>query len=284
MKNIILLTASLHPCIGIEWLKKINFSINLFGFDNIHLLFEYMKLKYKRFPAYSQATITEAQRYAERILNITLQNNINIITGRNDYPVIYIKGIHSKMNNNKKCGIVGTRHPSEKTLNATKEAAYILAQNNICIVSGLASGCDTAAHIGGISGFGGTIAVLPTGLLNIYPYENKELAERITENGLLLSIFPPDASIQKYRAIVRNNLIADISDPLILTESSISGGSKYAVNRTIKNKGTIFTFNNDTTDENCSLNELLLKNEYSQLYSYEKIDLYYKNKLGLNDL
>ncbi|ASA95373.1 hypothetical protein CA592_00050 [Anoxybacillus flavithermus] len=79
--------------------------------------------------------------------------------------------------------IVGTRHPTEIGKKFARRIAEIFVDNGYGIVSGLAVGIDTEAHIGALDAKGKTIAVLAGGLHSIFPKENTNLAHRIIENG-----------------------------------------------------------------------------------------------------
>ena len=85
---------------------------------------------------------------------------------------LYIEGNINLLN---KLGIaiVGSRKCSEYGWKQAKKFSQALSENNICIISGLAIGIDTAAHIGAMSDIGNTIAVLGSGFNTIYPKENK---------------------------------------------------------------------------------------------------------------
>ena len=69
-----------------------------------------------------------------------------------------------------------------------------LSKFNICIVSGMARGIDSSAHMGALSVNGRTIAVLGCGLDIVYPGENKKLMDQIIENGAVISEYPPELS------------------------------------------------------------------------------------------
>lgn len=86
--------------------------------------------------------------------------------------------------------VVGTRKPSEEGIARTGKLARLLVRDNFTVVSGLATGVDTAAHTAAIEAGGNTIAVIGTPLTEVYPKENRELQERIAREFLLISQVP----------------------------------------------------------------------------------------------
>ncbi|PLY00692.1 MAG: DNA-protecting protein DprA, partial [Desulfuromonas sp.] len=107
--------------------------------------------------------------------------------------------------------IVGSRRATTTGLLATRELAKNLALHDICVVSGLARGIDSAAHFGALDASGKTIAVLGCGIDQIYPRENTPLAERIKDNGALISEYPPGTPPLAGHFPGRNRIISGLS-------------------------------------------------------------------------
>ena len=243
MNKLLLLPASLHQDVGLKRLNQVRQLLNENSDLSLYEIFQKMDNdSQNRFKNYSRESVSSATSSAEKILTTSISNNIKIITTMINYPIVYAKGNISLLNAKTKVGIVGTRKPFDYIADLTMLVAEEISSLNIPIVSGLATGSDTAAHRGGLAEKGSTIAVLPSGILSIYPYENMKLADMIAERGLLLSLFPPDFTIQKYSAVLRNSLLADISNVLILSQSTLTGGSCHAVNRFIKYKKPLYSF------------------------------------------
>ena len=102
---------------------------------------------------------------------------------------------------NQRCvsvAVVGTRTATDEGLLRAKSMARLLAERNVTVLSGLARGIDTAAHEATLAAAGRTIAVLGSGLLNVYPPENRELAGHMADSGAVVSQFWPDAPPAKY--------------------------------------------------------------------------------------
>lgn len=162
--------------------------------------------------------------------------------GEKDPPMIlFYRGDISVL---KKPGIavIGTREP---TPNGEKAAEYFsaeFAKKDYNIVSGLAVGCDSAAHRGALSVEGTTTAFLANGLdwASIYPEENLPLAKEIVENhGLLLSEYGIGESCKSYTLVARDRLQAGLSKATIVIQTGIKGGTMHAVNATLQYKDPV---------------------------------------------
>jgi DNA processing protein len=103
-----------------------------------------------------------------------------------------------------------------------------LAEERIAVVSGLAAGIDSSAHLGVIKNGGYTAAFLGCGILNIYPKENKQLSKMVEESGCLISEYHPEMKVSAGRLLSRNRLIAGLSSAVIVVE--ISEDSKGTMN------------------------------------------------------
>ena len=122
--------------------------------------------------------------------------------------------------------VVGTRKPSPQAAAQAFDIAKGLARGGISVVSGLAFGIDAAAHRGNIEGGGATVAVLGSGVDEIYPSSNRPLARRILETGgALLSEYPPGASPHKWSFPARNRIIAGLSRGVLIAEAPQKSGA-----------------------------------------------------------
>jgi len=122
--------------------------------------------------------------------------------------------------------VVGTRKPSPQATAQTFDIARGLARGGISVVSGLAFGIDAMAHRGNIEGGVPTIAVLGSGVDEVYPSSNRTLARRILETGgALLSEYPPGASPHKWSFPARNRIIAGLSRGVLIVEAPQKSGA-----------------------------------------------------------
>ena len=107
--------------------------------------------------------------------------------------------------------IVGTRHATQYGLAQAERLAAGLARAGYTIVSGLARGIDAAAHRGALKAGGRTLAVLGSGVLNIYPPEHEQLAAEVIAQGALLSESPPDSPPLPGAFPQRNRIVTGLS-------------------------------------------------------------------------
>jgi len=138
--------------------------------------------------------------------------------------VLYTKGSFKK-EDELSIAIVGSRKCTYYGMNMADKIAEQLAAACVTIVSGLARGIDTSAHKGALKAKGRTIAVLGSGLGNIYPAENKLLAEEIAKNGVLVSEFPMQMPPDKNNFPRRNRLISGLSRAVLVVEAANKSGA-----------------------------------------------------------
>lgn len=126
--------------------------------------------------------------------------------------------------------IVGTRKPSEFGKESSRRMSSAFTENGFTVVSGLALGCDTAAHHGCLDAGGQTVAVLAHGLDTVYPPQNKSLAEEIVErSGCLVSEYPPGVRIRNNHFIERDRIQSGLSDAVLVAETSLDGGTMHTI-------------------------------------------------------
>lgn len=121
--------------------------------------------------------------------------------------------------------VVGSRRASPGALETARRLASGLAGVGLTIVSGLARGCDAAAHQGALDAGGRTVAVLGSGLDVIYPPEHGRLADDIAERGAILSELPPGSPPLPHHFRQRNRLISGLSVGVVVIEANERSGS-----------------------------------------------------------
>jgi DNA processing protein len=120
--------------------------------------------------------------------------------------------------------IVGARRPTPYGRAVAEKLAEDLSSRGIAVVSGLARGIDSCAHRGALKE-GRTVAVLGSGLENIYPGENRDLCDRIKERGAVITEYPLDAPPLGFHFPLRNRIISGLSTGLVVIEASRRSGS-----------------------------------------------------------
>lgn len=143
-------------------------------------------------------------------------------------PVLFARGTCPL---DRAAAVVGTRVPSPENENIARNLSAALAEQGYSVVSGLAQGIDTSAHFGALGVQNGrTLAVLGSGVLNIYPQENRSLADAILINraGAIVSEAIPPLSPSSSRLVARNRIISGISQAVIVIETGVDGGAMHA--------------------------------------------------------
>ncbi len=139
-------------------------------------------------------------------------------------PVLFVRG-QVAPEDDLAVAIVGTRHATSYGLRQAERFGYSLAKAGITVVSGLARGIDAAAHQGALHAGGRTIAVLGSGLGNIYPREHEGLARGVADNGAVISEFAPHAKPRGGMFPQRNRLIAGLSLATLVIEAPDRSGA-----------------------------------------------------------
>ena len=138
-------------------------------------------------------------------------------------PYLYVSGHLG--NTTKSISVVGSRNATTYGISMTERLCQSLVELGLTIVSGMARGIDTAAHLGALIGNGITIAVMGSGLDRIYPSENRKLFQRISEKGAVITEFPLQTEPEAHHFPVRNRIISGISLGTVIVEATKNSGS-----------------------------------------------------------
>ena len=163
------------------------------------------------------------------------------------YPVelLYYRGWWDLVET-RSVAIVGSRKPSVEGLRRTEQLVRELVRDGFTVVSGLATGIDTAAHLTAIANKAKTIAVIGTPLSECYPKENKDLQEYIAQKHLLISQVPVCRYVeQDYRANrlffpERNITMSALTEATIIVEASDTSGTLIQARAAIRQKRKLF--------------------------------------------
>lgn len=150
--------------------------------------------------------------------------------GNDAPPLIYLLGDTSLLKEDKAVAVIGARAADSQGLDAAFKVGKEYAEAGNVIISGLALGCDKAAHEGCLSVNGKTIAIVASGLDITHPHENIDLQRRILENGgLLLSEQIVGVKANPKRLVSRNRLQAALSEAVILAQCPEQSGSMHTM-------------------------------------------------------
>ena len=137
--------------------------------------------------------------------------------------------------------VVGSRTNTQYGEKMCKEFTKNLVEYNINIISGLALGIDEIAHKTCIKNFGKTIAVLPSGLDNIYPVANKKLAKNIIENGgVVLTEYDNNVIADSKKFIERNRIVAGLGIGTLVVEAGVRSGTSVTARFTKEQEKPVF--------------------------------------------
>jgi DNA processing protein len=139
-------------------------------------------------------------------------------------PVLYLRG-NLLPEDEWAVAIVGTRRVTAYGRQVAEEMASGLARNGVTVISGLARGVDSIAHQAAIDAGGRTIAVLGTGVDQIYPPENRRLAEQILQQGALVSDYPLGTPPDGINFPPRNRIISGLSLAVVIVEAGLTSGA-----------------------------------------------------------
>ena len=121
--------------------------------------------------------------------------------------------------------IVGSRNATQQGLRDATAFAQALSEAGFTVVSGLALGVDAAAHEGGLSGIGSSVAVVGTGLDRVYPARHRELAHRLAAQGAIVSEFPLGTPPKTGHFPRRNRIISGLAMGVLVIEAALESGS-----------------------------------------------------------
>jgi len=174
--------------------------------------------------------------------------------------VLYVLGNQENLNK-KGIAIIGSRVCTEEGKDIAKKFAFKLSQMGLCIISGMAKGIDTSAHIGALEAGGETIAVLGAGFNHIFPKENKGLfKEIINKNGAIITEYPENTKTCSKGFIQRNRIVSGLSDAVLVIEAKHRSGTSITAEFAIKQGKTVFCIPHSLNQkEGIGTNRLLQK-------------------------
>lgn len=192
---------------------------------------------------YAEAAIQQAERAAAggarliTVLDSEYPATLRLIF--NLPPFLFVRG-ELRDEDLRSVAVVGTRQASQDGLRRARRMSHLLTERQVTVVSGLARGIDTAAHTAALDAGGRTIAVVGTGILRCYPAENRELADRIAENGAVVSQFWPEANGATYTFPRRNVTMSGIAQGTVVIEAGRTSGAKMQARVALEHGKKVF--------------------------------------------
>ena len=196
--------------------------------------------------------------------------------------VLYVKGDSLEiLNEYLSISIVGTRNATRNGLKSAFDISFALAKNNVIIISGGAVGIDSQAHKGALQAGFKTFCVLGCGLNFNYLSENAHLRKLISQNGAVISEYPPDYPAYSRNFPIRNRIISALSLGTIVIEAGEKSGSLITADLALKQNKDVFAVPGDILSKYSKGSNALIKDgakpvtciedvieEYTHLYPY----------------
>jgi DNA processing protein len=188
---------------------------------------------------------------AEEEIAVCRSHGVGILTEADEeYPrllreihdppgVLYVRG-DLRAQDGLAVAIVGTRHATRYGLQQAERLAASLARAGLTIVSGLARGIDAAAHRGALGAGGRTVAVLGSGVLNIYPPEHGKLADEVAAQGAVISEAPARAQPRSGMFPQRNRIISGLSLGALIVEAGDRSGALITARHAMEQGREVF--------------------------------------------
>jgi len=223
-----------------------------------------------------QIDFDDALRQAEQELKFIEKNNIDVIfysderfprrlKNCNDSPLLlYSKG-NANLNMQRVVSIVGTRNATDYGRQLCKQLVEELQEYNVLIVSGLALGIDVAAHRECVRLNLPTVGVLGHGYDKMYPSQNRSIAEKMQENGGLLTEYPSGTIPNRENFPQRNRIVAGMADATVVIEAGLKGGALITAEIANSYNRDVFAFPGRLGDEYSEGCNFLIRNNKAAL-------------------
>lgn len=208
---------------------------------------------------------------AERTLDALSARRVQLVArGDAHYPhrlihiqhpphMLFVWG-RAELNDDVSVAVVGTRKATDYGLFHTRTIARELAQQGVCVVSGLAVGIDSAAHRGALEGNGRTVAVLGGALDRLYPAANRRLMENIiASGGSVVSEYPLGMAPARYTFLHRNRIIAGMAQGVLVTEGAGRSGALRTACDALDCGREVFALPGDVRSEGSQLPHMLIR-------------------------
>lgn len=183
-----------------------------------------------------------------------------------NYPKeLYILGNYELLNKQQTVAIIGSRDCTEYGRKHATYFAQELSKEGICVISGMAIGIDTCAHIGAVENEGRTIAVLGGGFNKIYPKENEWLFHKIlANNGCIITEHEPNVEADKRNFPKRNRIVSALSEVTLVIEAEYRSGTAITVGYAKKQRKIVCCLPSNI-DSRCGIGTNIMLQEGAKL-------------------
>lgn len=189
--------------------------------------------------------------------------------------VLYCKGRAELLAGEKAIAVIGTREPTPYGRDVAGKIAKALAENGVCVVSGMAKGIDICAHLGALEGKGDTVAVLGNGTDIAYPADKAYVYEQICREGLVVSEYTPGTSPAPGNFPARNRIISGLVQGVVVVEAGERSGTNITVNYALEQGKDVFAVPGSITSGASVSTNLLIKSGCEVVTSEEDVLEYY---------
>ncbi len=208
----------------------------------------------------AQVVVLGDAQYPKRLLEIY------------DPPLaLYVKG-NADAIDKPGISVVGTRHPTPYGIGMAERLACDLAAHGLIIFSGMARGVDTAAHRGALNAHGCTVAIWGTGIDEVYPKENKKIAEQIiASGGAIITEFPLGTFPAPQNFPVRNRIISGISIGVLVVEAAEYSGTRVTARCALEQGREVFAVPGNVTNKTSWGPNTLIKQGAALVATWEDV-------------
>ncbi len=218
----------------------------------------------------------EALQKADKIIQSIQKNKIDhVFYTSPQYPrrlkqcedaplVLYFRGTMD-LNDTRFVAVVGTRNASDYGKQICSELIRQFSGTNIVVVSGMAYGIDITVHQLCIQHGVETIGVMAHGLETVYPRQHRSTAQKMVENGGMISEYPPGTKPDRENFPMRNRIVAGMCDATIIVESKLKGGSLITAELANDYSRDVFAYPGNIFDENSEGCNMLIASNKAHL-------------------
>ncbi|MEO8435890.1 MAG: DNA-processing protein DprA [Pyrinomonadaceae bacterium] len=267
------MTIGIGPRAAVKLLERFGSAEAVFGasraeIEQVRLLPEAVdSLIAREMHTRAEAEIDEVRKLGGDILLLDDGVYPSLLREIYDPPIVlYVKGQWSECLDQPCVAVVGSRKCSTYGQNSAQMLARELAQRGVTIISGLARGIDAMAHRGALEAGGRTVAVMGTGINEVYPRDHRKLAQQILDGGgALVSQFPLGTPPVSENFPYRNRVISGLSLGVLVIEAAESSGSLITARLAMEQNREVFAVPGNITSRTSFGTNYLIKGAGAKL-------------------